>query len=378
MSEEIMMIDVRNLVVTSQPIKDASKKDRNKLRESIEDLGLLYPLVVRPGAKGKYEVLDGRTRLEVLRELDYRAVKCIVRRDEAVKDALVPYDVELYRRHLTGEEVRRFEEVRRNKQEEAKKSYLSVMLHRLPAKTRKSAEKFLGCIPDESKKRCVDFLVTLAGNELENFLKMHALKETLSRVEGEKKCLEDRIEHIEKQKEKEIEKRVNALQVEVEGRLEKIKARGFVLPKDEEEKTRFLKEVEKSVREEMQEEIKESNENIEKIQKQYRDLQQELDEKKEEIAKLKQDKRDLKDTVGKSEDLIAAYTELLSKATDIGKVIKKIEGVCGEILTLNELLVERQFLLKEIGEGKKAHLLTALSDIKKALCETESIIKEIN
>jgi len=378
MSEEIMMIDVRNLVFTSQPIKDASKKDKNKLRESIEELGLLYPLVVRSGAKGKYEVLDGRTRLEVLKDLDYRAVKCIVRRDEAVKDAVVPYDVELYRRHLTGDEIRRFEEVRRKKKEEMEKSYLSAMLHRLPVKARKKAEKFLAHIPDESKKRCVDFLTTLAGNDLENFLKMHTLKETLSRIEKEKENLEAYIEVIEEKKEKEIEKRVNALQVEVEGRLEKIKARGFVLPKDEEEKTRFLKEVEESVREEMREEIKESNENVEKIQKQYRDLNKELDEKKEEIAQLKQEKMDLKDTVGKSEDLIAAYTELLSKATDIGKVIKKIEGVCGEILTLNELLVEMQFRLKEIGEGKKAHLLTALSDIKKALGETEAIIKDID
>lgn len=49
-----------------------------KLRNSIRRYGMLGSLVVRPLDGNGYEVLSGNQRLEVLRELDYTSVPCVV------------------------------------------------------------------------------------------------------------------------------------------------------------------------------------------------------------------------------------------------------------------------------------------------------------
>jgi ParB family transcriptional regulator, chromosome partitioning protein len=49
-----------------------------RLKESITRYGLLQPLVVRPVAKSKYEVLSGNQRLKVLRENHFTKIPCVI------------------------------------------------------------------------------------------------------------------------------------------------------------------------------------------------------------------------------------------------------------------------------------------------------------
>ena len=51
---------------------------RDRLKESLSRFGLVSNLVVRPIGDGIYEVLSGNQRLEVLRELDFPSVPCVV------------------------------------------------------------------------------------------------------------------------------------------------------------------------------------------------------------------------------------------------------------------------------------------------------------
>ena len=51
---------------------------RHRLRESIRRFGLVENLVVRPDGAGAYEVLGGNQRLQVLRELGFSLVPCVV------------------------------------------------------------------------------------------------------------------------------------------------------------------------------------------------------------------------------------------------------------------------------------------------------------
>ncbi len=48
------------------------------LRESITTYGLVQPLVVRPIAKNRYEVLSGNQRLKILKEKQYSKIPCVV------------------------------------------------------------------------------------------------------------------------------------------------------------------------------------------------------------------------------------------------------------------------------------------------------------
>ena len=55
-----------------------SRMFKKKLRHNIEQLGMYETLTVRPhpNTEGKFEVLNGHARLEVLRELDVPSAKC--------------------------------------------------------------------------------------------------------------------------------------------------------------------------------------------------------------------------------------------------------------------------------------------------------------
>lgn len=60
----------------------------DELKESIENNGLLQPIVVRPNEKGKYEIIDGHRRVISCRKLGIGQIKAIVK-DYSDKDAQV-------------------------------------------------------------------------------------------------------------------------------------------------------------------------------------------------------------------------------------------------------------------------------------------------
>ncbi len=60
---------------------------RDELRESIRNHGILVPLIVRPLAGGGYQIIAGKNRRSVAEELGYTSVPCIIRElddDEAL------------------------------------------------------------------------------------------------------------------------------------------------------------------------------------------------------------------------------------------------------------------------------------------------------
>jgi ParB/RepB/Spo0J family partition protein len=60
----------------------------DELKESIENNGLLQPIVVRPNEEGKYEIIDGHRRVIAYRKLGIGQIKAIVK-DYSDKEAQV-------------------------------------------------------------------------------------------------------------------------------------------------------------------------------------------------------------------------------------------------------------------------------------------------
>ncbi len=79
----------------------------------------------------------------------------------------------------------------------------------------------------------------------------------------------------------------------------------------------------------------------------------------------------------KYEDTIALFKETLDKATNVDKTVRKLEGVCDDLRTLNELIIERKFTLKEIGAPMKNQIKKVLTEIQDALSGTMDIVKDI-
>jgi ParB family transcriptional regulator, chromosome partitioning protein len=69
-------IEALSEAVWNANVMDA--KTMQRLKESITRYGLLQPLVVRPVAKSKYEVLSGNQRLKILKEQRRTYVPCVV------------------------------------------------------------------------------------------------------------------------------------------------------------------------------------------------------------------------------------------------------------------------------------------------------------
>ena len=102
---ELMDIDMAMVVPTEAQPRQSFKEDTIKeLAESIEKNGLLQPIVVRPMANGKYQIIAGERRYRAFKKLGRTMIPAIVRdyEDEEVdklqlvenvqREDLNPYD----------------------------------------------------------------------------------------------------------------------------------------------------------------------------------------------------------------------------------------------------------------------------------------------
>jgi ParB-like chromosome segregation protein Spo0J len=79
---ELLMINVSEII----PIKTVTPADRKtdsyrRIAASIEHVGLIEALVVFPAADGKYTLLDGHTRLDILINMNVATVECLLATD---------------------------------------------------------------------------------------------------------------------------------------------------------------------------------------------------------------------------------------------------------------------------------------------------------
>jgi len=350
--EEIIMLDASKLIVTSQPIKDAPEEDRIRLRKSIEELGLLYPIMVRPIEKGKYEVLDGRTRLSALRDLNYKNVKCIVRHGEEVKDEVVPYDVELCRRHLTVKEIQNFVDIRKQKKEEAESSSVSHLIYRLPVKCRRRAKKFIDDIPLGSRRRCLEFLLTMAEPDLQDYFELSSLRYERDKLQNSKEKLDKKLVNLEKEKNEEVDKRCKEFAETMRERMEKIEALGVKIPENDEEKTLLMKQIEEAVRIEMEEKMIQVEGNLEKNQKLYKELLKDLGKKDDEIKTLVENNKTLKVHIGMVDDIREHFNIMLHKSVSIVPIITKVRTTYNDLDAFSGRLHEWRSRPNVSGRGK--------------------------
>ena len=84
-ADSTMQVPVADLNAL-RPVTDAVRKTRkySQIVASVREIGMVEPLVIAPDrkAKGKYLVLDGHLRLEVLKELGETDAVCLVATDD--------------------------------------------------------------------------------------------------------------------------------------------------------------------------------------------------------------------------------------------------------------------------------------------------------
>jgi len=80
--EFITSVDIQNIVPNKfQPRKTFDIASLNELMASIQEKGIIQPIVVRPIENGQYELIAGERRLRAVQELGHKTVPCIVKQN---------------------------------------------------------------------------------------------------------------------------------------------------------------------------------------------------------------------------------------------------------------------------------------------------------
>ena len=382
-----ILIEIDKLVITGQPIEPVGSEDVERLKRSVIALGLLYPLLVRDLPDDTFEVLDGRTRLGVLRELSYTAVECSLA-DPALYTAVIPYETELCRRHMDVKQRKHYEK--------EKDALLAIAPHSLldrliPALRDKASSMLKNPEVRKEEVALISDWANLSEDRQEKALRdfsagavdvaVQEMTEKLDKLDVSKKEIEEELEEARQQikaKEKEFEQRLKSFAEEAKAQVQALQeSKKLVIPDDPEDRDKVIKKIEKEVAKQYADEIKHAKNNLEKANESYKSLQAQLEEKKDAIKALERQKKDLVDENRHYEEKLSTFKELLEQATDIDKTIHKFEGVREDLRTFNELMLGRNFTLKEIGAEKKNQIKKFLAEIQVVLSETANIVKDI-
>ena len=86
------------------PFKVQDNEEMTELTGSIQELGVLTPLVVRPLENGQYEVISGHRRLFACRKAGIDSVPAIVHNMDHDQAAITLVDSNLHREHILPSE----------------------------------------------------------------------------------------------------------------------------------------------------------------------------------------------------------------------------------------------------------------------------------
>jgi len=109
----ITYIPVDLIDIEDQPMPKPSPDEHEMLKQNILNSGIRWPIEVVMKSTGRYKVIDGRSRLKAVIELNHTEIPCIVRdtKDE-YKSLSLAYDSELSRRRLSDEDYKKLLEER--------------------------------------------------------------------------------------------------------------------------------------------------------------------------------------------------------------------------------------------------------------------------
>lgn len=113
-SEHIVHIPCRLLTAHGANFFSPAKELLDELAESIRQVGVLHPLVVRPIEGGRYEIVSGHRRLMAAEMAGLEEVPCVVREMDDTEAELALIDANLETRQLSPMEMARA--IRRKKE----------------------------------------------------------------------------------------------------------------------------------------------------------------------------------------------------------------------------------------------------------------------
>lgn len=387
-------VDIKQLVMSDQPMPLLPKRIRKALKDNIAEKDIILPLVVERKKNGILEIIDGRNRWEIANELGKKYVPCLIGDEDNPLVRTLKYDLELCRRMLNDDEYEKF-----SKQRE---KFIKDLI-------RNAKQEYLEKVIPEFR----DIIATIYGDDIKGliqFAKLPADKQQAivedkskfinSKIEKELQEKKDEVERLlsDLKSKEEIEKQYNLLlsttQTQIEKRLadkEKELEKKFKGNAPEDIK-RLIAEERKKIEAEYKSELEDFHNRLIEISQAKDKVSGELKQMKEQLKQTENNFSTAQKLVEKyrkeTETMQAAITQLTAPDAlmnqldavyaDIQSMSAKAEALCKELMKTYKGLSN---VAKSLN-GQSVHFIEKVGLISESICnikvnEARSIASEM-
>lgn len=105
-------IEIAKINKTAQPMPELAFDVRKALKASIKEKGIIYPILVEKITDASFDIIDGRNRFEIAKELGLKEIDCLISDPQDPYATVLMYDLEICRRFLTVDERQKYQEQR--------------------------------------------------------------------------------------------------------------------------------------------------------------------------------------------------------------------------------------------------------------------------
>ena len=99
---DIQLKDIRDF--PNHPFKVIDNEEMDNMRQSVEDYGVLHPILVRPTSDGKYEMISGHRRKRASQLANKETIPCIVRELSDDEATIIMVDSNMQREEILPSE----------------------------------------------------------------------------------------------------------------------------------------------------------------------------------------------------------------------------------------------------------------------------------
>ena len=387
----------------AHPTKWMEKNSYKKLLESIKQVGIATPLIVRKRLDGYYSIVDGRHRLKIARELNIEEIPCVVLPVDVTPVELFRkmYDVEIYRKSYSEEEVKQYEQKRDSIIKESRDRHLSQLMQlNLPPKVIESLvgeinnyENFIKVLKKldpyhQEKIKELEKKLEEAESEKEQIKeKYNRLNEEYREIKNQLTVKEQKLKsEIEKRIEEKVQQRLELLKSQMEGQVSE-----DLIKKIREEERKSIEESYKEEIKKLIEEQKEIHKNLVELSRKYKETKEILENKDREIKSLQEQIKINRNNTATLQELtkkfyksylsISPFTSIQKKLLlaykEVELAIKEIEESFTFLVSIPEIRTYEKSLVAEVF-NEISKLIGATSMLKDKTSLLEDKIKHMN
>lgn len=333
MMEYIPAVDIKQLVMSDQPMPLLPKRIRKALKESIKERGIVLPLVVERKSNGVLEIIDGRNRWEIANELAMNYVPCLIGDEDDPFIRTLKYDLELCRRSLSEDEYNKFSAQREEYLKDLIRNVTHACLEKVVPEFREVIARIykddvgglmqFAKLPVDKQKAILESRIGIVSSELEKELK--ATRDEISRLQAElkhKEEIEERYNLFLSTTQKQIEKRLAEKEKELE---EKYKGN---MPDDIK---KLIAEERKKIEAEYKNELADFHNKLVELSRAKDSVSANLEQVKEQLRKTEDSYREVQKIVEKYKKENESMRVAISQLTSPDALMKQLDSVYADI-----------------------------------------------